>query len=167
MKKGLCTSFIKPFLLAALVTGCASVISKELRSQVTPGFTLETLRENPDNFRGEKVLFGGTIIKVFVKKDSTLLEVLEKPRGLRDMPKDTDTSGGRFLVHMNGYKDPTIYRKGRKITVFGEVVGKRIRKLGEMDYLYPLIRSEELYLWKEEEVMSPRFHFGLGIYHQF
>ena len=154
--------------LLVLLSGCGSVISKELRSKVNPNLRLETVRKDPEGFRGEKVLFGGTILKVLVKKDHILLEILEKPLGSRDRPKyETDTSGGRFLVFIDGYKDPAIYHRGRMITVFGEVLGSRTRKMGELDYVYLLIRSEEYYLWKEGEAAGPRFHFGFGIYRHF
>lgn len=167
MNRGLSPLLLTPLLLAILTAGCASVISKELKSQVKPDLRFERVRENPEGLQGKKVLFGGLIIKALVKRDHTLIEVLEKPLGFRDKPKDTDTSGGRFLVLMDGYKDPAIYSKGKRITVFGEVLGKRILKLDELEYGYPLIRSEEHYLWKQQEVIGPRFHFGFGFYQRF
>ncbi|RKY39755.1 MAG: hypothetical protein DRP85_09575, partial [Candidatus Makaraimicrobium thalassicum] len=53
-----------------------------------------------------------------------------------------------------------IYSQGRKITVAGEVKGKKIKPLGEVEYTYPLISSKEIYLWpKEKEVTYPYPHY--------
>jgi len=46
-------------------------------------------------------------------------------------------------------------------------VGRRVQKMGEMDYTYPLIKGEEVYLWKGDEFIRPQLHFGFGIYRRF
>jgi outer membrane lipoprotein len=51
-----------------------------------------------------------------------------------------------------------IYNGGRKVTVAGEVRGKKIQRLGEIDYTYPLISAKEIHLWpveKDERVYCP------------
>jgi outer membrane lipoprotein len=46
-----------------------------------------------------------------------------------------------------GFLDAAIYSEGREVTVAGEVKGKRVLPLGEIQYAYPLISIKELYLW--------------------
>jgi outer membrane lipoprotein len=61
----------------------------------------------------------------------------------------TDKFEGRYLVVVDRFLDPAIYRSGRDITVAGEVRGSEVHRLGEIDYRYPVIAASELYLWKK------------------
>ena len=73
-------------------------------------------------------------------------------------------SCGRFLVHFEGFLDPAIYAKGRRITVLGEVAGKRVLPLKEMEYSYPVLLPREHYLWRPEDFYgTPSFHIGIGV----
>ncbi|MCK4389520.1 MAG: Slp family lipoprotein [Desulfobacterales bacterium] len=52
-----------------------------------------------------------------------------------------------------------------KVTIAGEIQGKKIQRLGEIDYTYPLISAKEIHLWppkKEERVFYypyPYWHY--------
>ena len=161
---------ISAILGVLIVTGCAHVISEELRGQVTPELTFKEVIRDPVKYKGEMVLWGGVIISSTNTKEGTLIEVLEKPLGIRGQPKDVDVSEGRFLILHPEYLDCRIYGKGRKITVVGEISGQKTLALDEIDYTYPLISAKEMHLWKRERAYwaGPgwRFHFGLGFYHQ-
>jgi len=71
---------------------------------------------------------------------------------------------GRFLVEVESFLDPAIYSAGRQITVAGVATGKEMRKLGQINYTYPVLTSKELYLWPlSEQDNTPRFHIGAGV----
>jgi outer membrane lipoprotein len=168
MKGSFCIFIFSIILSSILIlSGCASVIPDEMKRQARKDLIFEAILSDPERFKGEKVIVGGIIVDTVVKRNHIVIEVLQKPLGFRDRPKNTDISGGRFLVQLEGYKDPEIYHKGREITVFGEIMGRRVQKMGEMDYSYPLIKGEEVYLWRRDEFIIPRLHFGLGIYRGF
>jgi len=142
-----------PCIAAALflfVGGCAPVISKELRTQIATEITFREVLENPDLHKGKVVLWGGVIIRAKNLKEGTLIEVLQKPADSRGRPKDVDESGGRFMALYDGYLDVAIYCQGRGVTVAGEIKGKRVQPVGEIDYQYPLIAIKEIHLVKEE-----------------
>jgi outer membrane lipoprotein len=42
-----------------------------------------------------------------------------------------------------------IFKPEREITFAGEFIGTRKGKIDDMDYVYPLFRIRELYLWEE------------------
>jgi outer membrane lipoprotein len=68
-------------------------------------------------------------------------------------------SEGRFLILIEKYLDPYLFRKGRKITVAGEIQGEKIKPIGEMDYRYPLVLSKQIYLWEEYDYYPvPYYH---------
>ncbi len=93
---------------------------------------------------------GDEIIQTTNQRDgTTLMEVFQRPLGWRGEPRETLSSEGRFLVTFEKYLDAYVFRRGRKITVAGDVKGERVRPLGEMDYRYPVVLGREVYLWEE------------------
>jgi len=133
-----------------LLSGCAHVISKDLRGKVDPSLSFREVIQNPNAHQGKTVIWGGDIVKTINQKDgTTLIEVFQRPIGRRGEPRGTSASEGRFLVLAEKYLDPYLFKQGRKITVAGEILGGEIRTLGEMDYRYPLLTSKQIYLWKE------------------
>jgi len=133
-----------------LPLGCVHAISKDIRAQTSPLVTFKQVSQDPNAYKGRTVVWGGEIIETTNQKDgSTLIEVFQRPLGLKDDPKLTGPSEGRFLIRSNQYLDPYIFRKGRKITVGGEILAEEIKPLGKMDYHYPLVLSKQIYLWDE------------------
>lgn len=151
-----------------LFTGCAHVISKDLRAKADPSLTLTQVRQDPEAYQGKMVLWGGEIVETFNRRDgSTQIEVFQKPLDWRGEPKGVLKSEGRFLVLTDQSLDPYLFRSGRRITVVGEILGGRIKPLGEMDYRYPLLASKQLHLWPEDVYAYepyPPYYYGLGWY---
>jgi outer membrane lipoprotein len=117
--------------------------------QVDRDLTFAALASQPEEFKGRFVLLGGTIVQTLPKPKETEIEVVQKQIGSSGEPYLTDKSEGRYLVVVDRFLDPAIYRSGRDITVAGEVRGSEVRRLGEIDYRYPVIAASELYLWKK------------------
>jgi outer membrane lipoprotein len=133
-----------------LLSGCAHVISKDLRTKSDLSLTLSQVRQNPNAFKGKLVVWGGEIIETVNQQDGTTqIEVFQRPLGWRGEPKETVASEGRFLILADKYLDPYILRRGKKITVAGEMIGEKIKPLGEMDYRYLIVSSKQIYLWPE------------------
>ena len=140
-------------LLVVFISGCAHVISKEARQRADLSLTPARVREDPEKYLGKWVLWGGEVIEAFTQRDgTTLLEIFHRPLGWRGEPKETDTSEGRFLALAEKYLDPYLFRRGRKVTVAGEIQGERTKPLGEMEYRYPLLLAHEIHLWQETRV---------------
>lgn len=138
------------FLFIPVLSGCAHVISKDLRTKSDPNLTLSQVRKNPIAYKEKMVVWGGEIIDTVNQRDGTTqIEVFQKPLGWRGEPKDTVASEGRFLVIVDKDLDPYIYRREKKITVAGEIIGEKIKPLGEMEYRYPVISGKQIYLWPQ------------------
>ncbi len=157
-------------LASLMVTGCAHVISQEMRRQVAPELTFKEVTKEAIKYQGNIVLWGGVIVKCTNTQEGTLIEVRETALGFRGKPKEIDASRGRFLVSHPEYLDCRIYDKGRKITVVGKISGQKTLPLDEIDYTYPLISAKEMHLWEPDRpyLGGPgwRFHFGIGVYHE-
>jgi outer membrane lipoprotein len=136
-------------LLLALLAGCsASPISKPLRQAAAQQPAFSDLAARPDAYKGRSVLLGGSIVQTTNLPKSTEIEVLQKPLdSYDDGPEDSDRSSGRFLVRCAGFLDSAIYAKGRDITVAGAVEGQETRALDQIQYAYPVIGCQQIYLW--------------------
>ena len=158
-----------PWLLSMaamlLLVGCAHVISKQVLNEVDRNATFAQVVKAPDDYKGKTVLFGGTIIETKNFTDKSQVVVLQHPLDSRDRPVAGDVSEGRFIVTTPGFLDPAIYSPGRQITVAGKVVGKEKRPMGEIEYTYPVIEKQGLYLWPVAGPAStePRWQFGFGV----
>lgn len=135
-------------LMIAFLSGCAPVISQQIREQVTPTLSFDEVLRDPDRYRNQIVIWSGVIVKSENTKEGTLFEVLQKPADSRGRPIDIDRSQGRFLALYPEYLDTAIYSKGREVTVAGRILEKRISPLGEIEYAYPLVLVKEIYLWR-------------------
>ncbi len=149
------------FIIIFLVCGCAHIVSKDVRGQVDESLSKSMLFEDPDAYKGSIVILGGNIVSSVNTQEGTVIEVVEKSLDYRGRPKDIDRSLGRFLVWHKEYLDTAIFTRGRNITVAGEVVGKKVRKLGDIDYSYVFLKNRELHLLQPGARMP--IHFGIGV----
>jgi outer membrane lipoprotein len=120
---------------------------------------------------GQAVRWGGDIIKVEPRADSTCFEVLARELDASARPRagDRGPSKGRFIACRQGFYDPEEFERGRDITVVGHLSGTEHGKVGEFDYTYPLVQADAIYLWPERP-LYPRtpyydpWMYGFGPY---
>jgi outer membrane lipoprotein len=143
---------------------CLSPISKSVRKEVDRSVSFQQIRQDPERYKGTVVLLGGTIAETKDLQKETVIEVLQKDLGVWFAPKEQKTTGGRFLVICPDLLDPTVYREGRKITVAGEIMGKRVEKRSDgSEYVYPVLRERDMHLWPDYSGrVTPSFFFGYG-----
>ena len=145
---------IYPFLfLFSFALGCAPVISTELKAGVDSSLSFKIVQENPEAYKGKIVLWGGRIIQILPQEDgSALIEVLEWLLGWSDKPKKTVEFRGKFLFVAKEPLDTSIYKRGNRITLAGEIQGEiqgsKIKELTDSTYRYPLLLSKEMHVWK-------------------
>lgn len=133
-------------LLFILLQGCLP-ISKQLRAQADKKLTFHQVFQNPEAYKGKIVIWGGEVVETINQKDgTTLIIVLQRPLDWTEEP-EFRRSEGRFIILVQGYIDPYVFRRGRRITVAGEILGKKVMRLGELEYPYPLLLSKQIYLW--------------------
>ena len=136
-------------LWTLLASGCTKVISSAVLQKVNSVITFEMLKNDPTAFKGQMVLLAGVIVKTTNKPQGAVLEIYQTKMDWEKRPVETDVSKGRFLVQCANFLDPEIYSQGRKVTVAGIVAGKELKKLGQMEYPYPVLNAVEIHLWKK------------------
>lgn len=97
----------------------------------------------------QPVRWGGTLLSMSNKDDSSCFEVLSRPLDDSGRPKRTDQDLGRFIACAPGFKDPEVYKTGRLVTMVGTLGGIEERKVGEFPYRYPKLTASSIHLWKE------------------
>jgi outer membrane lipoprotein len=144
--------------------GCTSVISENALKNVDKTVSYENVMSNPDENRGKTLLLGGTVLETTPMNEKTVIMILQHPLTGSDRPDIAAPSKGRCLVEVDGFVDPAVYGPGRQVTFVGVITGKETRKLGNLNYTYPVMKGTEVYLWPLQEVSNePRFHIGVGV----
>ncbi len=149
------------FVLAILLSACSPAISKQVLREANRSITFQDLQKDPDRYAGQVVVEGGQILSATAREGDTWVEVLQQPLDWRNRPQDTDVSYGRFLARLPGPPDPSLYAVGQKITVAGQVQGKRVQPIGMTQYTYPVLIAKEFYLWRPDS-SRPLIHIGIG-----
>jgi len=147
-----------PLIVLALLAlgGCATVpapIAGKDFAEVTPQ------QAAGQNSHGTRVRWGGEIISVDPKADTTCFEVLSRELYSDARPNRRDRSDGRFIACGKGFYDPAVYAKGRDLTVTGQINGVERKPVGEHDYTYALVDADGIYLWpKRERYPAPYYY---------
>ena len=149
--------------LVLLLIGCATGISRQVRSQVTYDGTFAKLQKDHDEHLGEIVILGGKIIETKGSETSSEITVLQLPLDKKDRPQDSDRSEGRYLVRSEQFLDPAIYQAGSLLTVVGRLSTSEVRSIGGFQYVYPLVETIEIKLWPKARQATPSIRFGVGV----
>jgi outer membrane lipoprotein len=135
--------------VATLSTCATSPIARQYRQKAeSEDLSFSMVLQNPDAYQGDIVLWGGSIIETTNLQNGTEIIVLQEPLGGEERPESAEDSLGRFIAMSSKFLDPAIYEKGRKITLAGQVAGKKTLSLGKTSYTYPVITVKQLHLWK-------------------
>lgn len=155
---------LKRLLLAgivALLGACAA--SPTIFNQPMPGAPdLTQVNQNIDRYKGSRVRWGGVIASLKNQQDETWIELVQYQLDRRGRPVDGD-SQGRFFVKIAGFLEPSEYAIGREITAVGEVTQTVTQKIGQHNYVYPVVSVSggEFVLWDKLHRRHPYPYSGL------
>lgn len=157
------TRLLAPAAVLALAACAPAPIYKPAPDAVA-AVPFEVAR-SPERFANGSVIWGGRVVGVNNLADRSEIEVLAYPLDSSQRPKVGDSGNGRFIAVMNGFVEPMAYPNGALITVSGKLGGSRAGRVGEADYVFPLVRVDQAHAWTAEEMQSGRnnVHFGVGV----
>lgn len=148
---------------AMLLSGCESIPKQLQVSENTSLTQYETARnypsmdQNGDTQSQQLARWGGMIAKIDNEDGVTLLEIVQFTLDNNSRPKVTDNSAGRFRVKINQFLDPMIYKEGRQLTILGNIANSEQSYIGKQPYLFPVLLSQQLYLWQPEKEIETRY----------
>lgn len=121
--------------------------------------------QSPERYASGQVIWGGRIVQVKNYADHSEIELLAYPLDASQRPQANDSGSGRFIAVMPGYVEPLDYPSGGRMTVSGKLNGSRAGKVGEADYVFPLVAVAQSHVWSAAEMGKGRnnVHFGLGL----
>lgn len=111
-------------------------------------------------------VWGGVIVRIQNLPELTRFEVVSYPLGSSQEPRTARMTDGRFLLEVPGFLDPVDFRAGRRVTARGLVERTEAGRIGEVDYVFPVLVASEVHLWPDppaRERDSGRVQFGIGI----
>jgi outer membrane lipoprotein len=153
------------FVAAALLGGCASVVPETIRTAAPGNVQIAAVRAQPAQYRDAVVRWGGDIVSTRNERDHSILEIIARDLDRDGRPLDEDKSLGRFLVKAQGFLDPAVYKPEREVTVRGRVEGVVEQAIGEYRYSYPVIRADDIYLWKPRPPPAPPYAYPYPYYY--
>jgi len=137
--------------LLLMLAACATVEPFPVPADNPP---LASVRENIPAHQNQHVVWGGRILATEVKQAFSQVTILAKPLDSNGEAVQTDQSYGRFLARFSGFRDPAIFAVGRDLTISGTIQGSETHKIGEYDYLYPVVNVETYRLWPVRTVQT-------------
>jgi outer membrane lipoprotein len=161
------TTVATRILLPALLLGLAACAPAPIY-KVAPGTVAATpmqVAQAPEQYAHGQVIWGGRVVGVRNLPDRSEIEILAYPLDASQRPKFGAGGSGRFIAVLPGYAEPMNYPAGAPITVDGQLDGSRAGKVGEADYVFPLVRAAQSHVWTADEMRSghPNVRFGVGV----
>jgi outer membrane lipoprotein len=135
------------FLGAVLVSGCASTPPAGLDAGGIEDVGQRTAQRAPQGRAGVRVRWGGEILGVDNRPDSTDVEIYGRPLRENAEPAPSGGDGVRFIARVPGFLDPAEYGAGKRMTVKGRLAEPVTRPVGEYPYVYPVVEVEAHHLW--------------------
>lgn len=145
-----------------LLTACATPLDIGTANRnLTPQQAVQAI----GSVSQQSVAWGGVIIAGKNLADATQFEIVSYPLDDQNRPDVTATPGTRFIAVSPGYLETADYAPGREVTVIGVIQESRSGKVGEANYIYPVVGAARIHLWPVliPQATEPRFHFGIGI----
>lgn len=153
LRKGIPVRALLTFVLSGmLLAGCASSIPDIIRNAPSGNPGVGEVRTDPSLLIGARVRWGGTIVAVENRASESWIEIVARHLERDGRPQESGASEGRFLARIDGFVDPVVYAKGRRLTVVGALEEPVTRSIGDFSYAFPVVHSESHFLW---EPLSP------------
>jgi len=134
---------------ALLLAACATQPPAGLDVETPEAPGQREAQSSPALHRGKQVRWGGDILDVVNKAQSTEVEVFGRPLFDNAEPRPDGGEGVRFIAVVPGFLDPADYQQGKRLTVLGRLDGVREQAVGDYPYPYPLVDAEAHHLWPE------------------
>ena len=146
-----------------LLFGCAAT-PKFDTSFVDRTLTPQDAAEQDAINEGKTVLWGGIILDLRNLQNTTRMEVLAYPLNRSERPLQNKKPLGRFILLHSGFLEPTVYGQGKLVSASGVVGKSQAGKIGESDYVFPVLNAEQIHLWSSKDSsVGSSFHIGIGI----
>ena len=147
--------FTHTFLFSLLIFlyGCNSHTPTLVKTPPAQDIDYQQVKDNTKSYEQQYVRWGGKIISVENKGDSTWVELSAKPLTKAGRPLVKKDYKGHFITRIDGSLEPEFYLIDRYMTIYGQIETDIVRRIDEKPYNYPLVYAQEYKLWNEHQVL--------------
>lgn len=139
-------NFLAGPVVVFLITGCVAPFPKEVRKGADRELRFAAYRDKPELYKGKTAVVAGEVIAARPLEECTEVEMLHRPMDWTWRPKN-EGSAGRYIVVVDEFLDPAVWKQGRRVTFIAEITGSREGKIGERRYIYPVLKAIDRKLW--------------------
>lgn len=152
-----------PLLASVILGACATPAFRNVDNVVA--IAPSDVQQAPDLHVAAEVVWGGRILGVGNRENTTEVEVIGYPLDRDQQPLTELSTVGRFILILPGFVEPLDYPVGRHLSVLGVVSGTRAGQVDQHDYLFPLLQAREVTVWPWGFMLDkkPRVHIGVGV----
>jgi len=143
---------------AMMLNACSSHIPAEIKQPLENSPDIQKIQLNPSQYTSHNVRWGGAILHVENKENSSWLSIVGFPLNSYGRPLTSVESTGRFIAVIDEFLEPLVYTNDRQITFSGTFLKTESHKVGEFSYDYPVIKVEYYYLWPVETTSDTNHH---------
>ena len=130
-------------LLTTVVFSACTIVPEQLKGEYASLRPKDITQQDLDT----EVRWAGVILDTRPEDGHTCFEILSRQLEKSMRPKNTDQSDGRFIACKTGFYDPEVFKKKREVTLTGRILHVDKRKIGDYDYLFPIVDIEFMTLW--------------------
>lgn len=133
--------------LGPSLSACSGIPSGVMR-QVDRGLTFEDAKTAPEQHRGKVFLLGGTVEERQDLKDMTWMLIRQHELDSLSQPHLAAPSEGEFVVVISPPVSPAQYRRGKRVTVVGRMIGLKQVAGSDPARVFPSFVALYLHPWK-------------------
>jgi outer membrane lipoprotein len=148
-------------LTCLALASCATPAFRDVGSAIA--IDPSDVQQSGDRYNGAEVVWGGRIISVENREQTTDVEVVAYPLDRDQQPMPDLPTVGRFILVLPGFVEPFDYPVGRHLSVHGIVAGTQVGRVDAHDYLYPLLRAREVTVWPWGFMFDKKPRVSVGV----
>ena len=134
-----------------MALSCSAHIPPEIKQPLEGAPSVAQVREAAASHLSQTVRWGGVILDIENKQESSWLTVVAFPLDDDGEPRTSEQSTGRFIVIVEEFLEPFVYSPDREITVIGQLLRMETFDVGEFSYEYPVIQAKHYFIWPVRE----------------
>ena len=145
-------------LLGVFLSACTTLFSpfdESVFGRGDPRLTPASVVADSRRKTGASLLWGGRIAEVRALDKSIEVSVLAFPLDRNGEPRINENFQGRFVARYGYNTDSVNYLPGKRITVFGQVLGVREDAVGSTAFWVPIVEPIQTQLW-DDSAPAPR-----------
>lgn len=158
-------------VMLLILTACSNV-PVAIKNAPSPDLQLAQLSGKVSAHQGEKVRWGGQIVKVENTDNGSTLHIAQFPLNSFGRPNIEADSDGRFLAQTNEFIDPYIYKEDTRVTVTGLISKQDTITVDKKTMTVPVVQISDIYRWTVSSYEDDPYwrgypyyydHFGYGV----